>query len=84
MPAFIKTKDDEKRWDKAKAIAIKSGKFEKGSDRFWAYVNGIYQRMSGNRGKPKDQPQLPFDRIKLAEIDDKELIERLEQHVNQE
>ena len=42
MPAFIKTKKDEKMWDEAKKAADKSGK--KAKD-YWALVNHIYQNM---------------------------------------
>ena len=51
MPAFIKTKKDEEKWQKAKEIANESGEFDYNdigkSDQYWAYVTGIYKRMTG-------------------------------------
>ena len=48
MPAFVKTERDERLWSKAKAIVREQYPWLKG-DKFWARVNGIYQRMkSGN------------------------------------
>lgn len=34
-------------WDKAKSLAKDSSKFEEENDAFWAYVMGIWKRMSG-------------------------------------
>jgi hypothetical protein len=42
MPAFIKTKEDERLWQKAKKITDKK---ELEGRSYWAYVNSIYQRM---------------------------------------
>ena len=44
MPAFIKTKEDEKLWDKAKAVATDAGRPEN-----WPYVTGIYKKMNGGK-----------------------------------
>ena len=50
MPAFIKTPHDEELWKRAKARAREQGRCEGDGDTFWAYVNGIYQRMAGHKG----------------------------------
>lgn len=44
MPAFIKTKEDERLWSKAKGIAEKSGHKED-----WAYITGIFKKMKGGK-----------------------------------
>lgn len=44
MPAFVKTKQDEERWSRAKQIARDEGRAED-----WSYVTGIYKRMSGGK-----------------------------------
>ena len=44
MPGFVKTKEDERLWDKAKGIAEDAGKKEN-----WAYVTGIYKKMKGGK-----------------------------------
>lgn len=44
MPAFIKTPEDEKRWDRAKAKAEEAGHKED-----WAYVTSIYKNMNGGK-----------------------------------
>lgn len=49
MPTnVVKTKKDEKHWSKAKAIAAKSG-----HSKDWAYIMGIYQKMSGKEHAKK-------------------------------
>ena len=47
MPAFIKTKQDEERWAKARSVVDKEYPDKKGDD-YWKLVNGIYQKMSKN------------------------------------
>jgi len=44
MPAFVKTKEDERLWAKAKGIAEEAGHKED-----WAYVTGIFKRMKGGK-----------------------------------
>jgi len=44
MPGFIKTKQDEKDWEKAKEIAAESGHKEG-----WPYITGIYKKMHGGK-----------------------------------
>lgn len=44
MPAFLKTKEDEERWARAKKRAE-----EEGHAGDWAYVTGIYKRMNGGK-----------------------------------
>jgi len=44
MPGFIKTKQDEKDWEKAKEIAAESGHKED-----WPYITGIYKKMHGGK-----------------------------------
>jgi len=44
MPAFIRTKDDEARWSKAKDAANKQHSESEG-DRYWGLVNHIYQNI---------------------------------------
>lgn len=44
MPAFVKTKSDEKKWSEAKKAADQSS-----SDKKWALVNYIYQRKKGKK-----------------------------------
>ncbi len=42
MPAAVKTKADEKKWNKAKEKAEEAGQKEN-----WAYVMSIFQKMKG-------------------------------------
>jgi len=44
MPGFVKTKEDERLWSKAKGIAEKSGHNED-----WAYITGIFKKMKGGK-----------------------------------
>jgi DNA-binding ferritin-like protein len=44
MPGFIKTKEQERLWQKAQDIAEKAGKKDN-----WAYVTGIYKKMNGGK-----------------------------------
>jgi len=45
MPTtVVKTPDEERLWTKAKALAAK--KFPTGSDAYWAYVHGIFKKMT--------------------------------------
>jgi hypothetical protein len=55
MPAFIHTKSDESRWEKAKKAASKSTTH--GTDSFWALSNYIYHRM----GKSQESQQIAAD-----------------------
>jgi hypothetical protein len=50
MPAWIKTKDDEAKWSKAKD-ATKKSYLSLGRDKskYWAIVTSIYKNM--NKGK---------------------------------
>ncbi len=51
MPAFIRTAHDEKLWSEAKErVRSEYGLSEKDGDRFWARINGIYQRMRHPKG----------------------------------
>lgn len=51
MPGFIKTPEDEERWEKAKEIVRKQyGKTEKDGEEFWKLVTGVYKRMGGHTG----------------------------------
>lgn len=64
MPTFIKTKKDEARWEKAKALAKDQGQAEN-----WAYITGIYKRMNG--GKVADlalRYLFDQDRLRTASI----------------
>lgn len=45
MPAFVKTKEDEKVWSDAKAIFRKSYKKDPTSDKDWAIINTIFQKI---------------------------------------
>ena len=48
MPDFVKTARDERLWRKAKAQASNQyPHVEKGSDKWWSIVSGIYQNMKG-------------------------------------
>lgn len=48
MPSnLIKTKEDEKYWEKAKKIAKK--KMKKENEDFYKYAVGIFKRMKGNK-----------------------------------
>lgn len=42
MPGFVKTKKDEKAWDKAKSLAEEAGHKED-----WPYVTGIWKKITG-------------------------------------
>ena len=42
MPSFLKTKEDERLWGKAKSIAESHG-----HDGDWPYITGIWKNMSG-------------------------------------
>lgn len=53
MPAFVKTKEDERLWEKAKGLAEDAGKKEN-----WAYITGIYKNMKG--GKVGVDPDYEF------------------------
>lgn len=44
MPGFIKTKEDERLWQKAKDQAEKQGRKED-----WAYITGIFKKMKGGK-----------------------------------
>lgn len=44
MPAFVKTKEDEETWERAKERAEEQG--EKGN---WAYVTSLYKSMKGGK-----------------------------------
>lgn len=47
MPSnLVKTKSDEKKWDKAKELAKKAVR-KKGIKNKWAYTTGIYKKMKG-------------------------------------
>lgn len=46
MPAFVKTKEDERLWEKAKARAK-----EEGQEENWAYTTGIFKKMLPERFK---------------------------------
>ncbi len=49
---------DEKKWEKAKKIADKSDNApEKGSDDYWAYVRGIYNKMNGKNKEGSSGPE---------------------------
>lgn len=39
--------EDEDLWEKAKEAARKSGKYDEGSEQFWAVVTSIYKKMGG-------------------------------------
>jgi hypothetical protein len=60
MPAFVRSKQDEARWSKAKSAASKSKKKDEGSftDQDWALVNHIYHQMgkSDEFAKSVDDP----------------------------
>ncbi|MHB1418282.1 MAG: helicase-related protein [Bacillota bacterium] len=66
MPAFIKTTKDEARWEEAKKVAQEQGlSEEKDGDRYWAYVNGIYQRMAGKEETKKSRGLFLFGKNRL-------------------
>lgn len=44
MPAFVKTKEDERLWQKAKKLAEEEGHKED-----WAYITGIFKKMKGGK-----------------------------------
>lgn len=47
MPAnVVKTKEDERLWEKAKERAK-----EEGHDEDWPYIMGIFQRMKGKKAR---------------------------------
>ncbi len=44
----VKTKHDEKLWNEAKVQVSKEyPNIDKGSDRYWSIVMGIYKKMKG-------------------------------------
>jgi hypothetical protein len=51
MPAFIKTKGQEAKWENAKDIVSKEypKKKSKDKDSFYALTNYIYQNMKGKK-----------------------------------
>jgi hypothetical protein len=57
MPGFVKTKKDEKTWEKAKGQAEKAdipkGKGGKHSDNYWAYANKVFHKLKGKKKKGK-------------------------------
>jgi len=69
MPAFVKTKEDERLWSKAQEIAKEQGHTED-----WAYVTGIYKKMKGGKvaeekipgGLSKGKKPTDFDQGQLA------------------
>ena len=58
MPAFVKTKEDERLWAKARGIAEESGHKED-----WAYITGIFKKMKG--GKPKKAKMDPSEELSI-------------------
>jgi hypothetical protein len=64
MPAFVKTKEDERLWDKAKGLAAEQGHKED-----WAYVTGIYKQMKG--GKVAADPLRVVFNHRLAKLPEK-------------
>jgi hypothetical protein len=56
MPVnVVKSKEDEKKWEKAKAKASEQGHAED-----WAYVMSIYQNMKGEKDKKKKMNKAAF------------------------
>ncbi len=54
MPhGVVKTKRDEKKWNKAKSIAKKQYGIDEGSKDFYAIVTGIYKNMKKSLSKVK-------------------------------
>lgn len=49
MPSFIKNKNDEKLWNKAKKIVENEYNYSENEDNFWALTNSIYQKMNKNK-----------------------------------
>jgi len=54
MPGFIKSKEDERLWQKAKDIAAESGHKED-----WPYVTGVYKKMHGGKVASTPLDSLP-------------------------
>lgn len=57
MPAFVKTKEDERIWGLAKEAARKFAKrrgIEVGSDRFWKLVTGLFKKFRGQKNEATD------------------------------
>ena len=61
MPAFIRNKNDEARWEKAKQAANKE-RSESDGDVYWGLVNHIYQNMKKN-DLAKSGPEAIAERI---------------------
>jgi hypothetical protein len=60
LPAFVKTKRDEKLWDKAKRIVEEEyGRSESDGDRFYRLATSIFKRMKKSLG-----PRLVLDLAK--------------------
>lgn len=54
MPAFVRTKRDEKKWTEAKAAVRKQyPALTEDNDRFWALCNTIYHKMIGTAEKSR-------------------------------
>ena len=49
MPSFIKNKNDEKLWNKAKKIVENEYNYSENEDNFWALTNSIYQKMNKHK-----------------------------------
>lgn len=74
VPTFAKKKGLSKKeaeekleeyWDKAKEIATSKG-FEEGSDTFWSYVMGIWEKMSGYKSTATSSGNVsPFVQIEI-------------------
>jgi hypothetical protein len=57
MPAFVKTARDERLWRQArKQVSEEYPDVETGSDRYWALVNGVFQRMKYRVGGARKNP----------------------------
>jgi hypothetical protein len=70
MPAFIKTKEDERLWQKAKKRAEEEGHKED-----WAYITGIFKNIKG--GKVANRVALRWKFAKLPEKAQKKVIDLL-------
>lgn len=86
MPkGLVKTKRDERLWAKAKArVQEQYGLTEDDGDRYWALVNGIYQRMSGVRKAVLVRPVLPQLPAKLTRTQRVYLADALQQVATKE
>jgi hypothetical protein len=51
MPGFVKTKNDEKKWDKAKEASGKET--DKGSKGYWKLANFVFHKMKKSQGLEK-------------------------------